>query len=181
MGVALGAFDGAEASRDLSVELPGPEIALGLLFVMGVARSFMNRNLSECLAWQVKLSHDRFAWKPSSTDGSSGWRPSGGRAFRRSSGPRGARRRSETNADSVSRRHSRLRPVCRTCRWTVTKCGESTRVYLVDTSVLTRLRKRGVTATLLALEDVRYSPISGLEYRFSAGEEVELRTDPATG
>jgi predicted nucleic acid-binding protein len=44
-------------------------------------------------------------------------------------------------------------------------------VYLVDTSVLTRLAKPGVASTLLALEDVRYSPISGLEYRFSASNE----------
>ncbi len=46
-------------------------------------------------------------------------------------------------------------------------------MYLVDTSVLTRLRKPGVASTLLALEDVRYSPISGLEYRFSASNERE--------
>ena len=41
-------------------------------------------------------------------------------------------------------------------------------MYLVDTSVLTRLRKPGVAERLLELEDVRYSPVSGLEYRYSA-------------
>ena len=46
-------------------------------------------------------------------------------------------------------------------------------MYLVDTSVLTRLRKPGVAATLLELEDVRYSPMSGLEYRYSASNEAE--------
>lgn len=46
-------------------------------------------------------------------------------------------------------------------------------MYLVDTSVLTRLRHPGVAATVLALEDVRYSPISGLEYRFSASNTAE--------
>lgn len=46
-------------------------------------------------------------------------------------------------------------------------------MYLVDTSVLTRLRNVGVTSTLLALGDVRYSPVSGLEYRFSASNESQ--------
>jgi predicted nucleic acid-binding protein len=46
-------------------------------------------------------------------------------------------------------------------------------VYLVDTSVLTRLRDPGVAATVLALEDVRYSPISDLEYRFPASNARE--------
>ena len=46
-------------------------------------------------------------------------------------------------------------------------------MYLVDTSVLTRLRKPGVAATLLALDDVRYSPITALEYRFSASNAAE--------
>ncbi len=46
-------------------------------------------------------------------------------------------------------------------------------MYLVDTSVLTRLRHRSVVSTILALEDVRYSPISGLEYRYSASNPDE--------
>ena len=46
-------------------------------------------------------------------------------------------------------------------------------MYLVDTSVLTRLRNVGVTSTLLALGDVKYSPVSGLEYRFSASNESQ--------
>ena len=46
-------------------------------------------------------------------------------------------------------------------------------MYLVDTSVLTRLRMPGVAATVLALDDVRYSPISGLEFRFSASDAAE--------
>ena len=53
------------------------------------------------------------------------------------------------------------------------RCGALDHVYLVDTSVLTRLRKPGVAATLLAFEDVRYSPISALEYRFSASTTKE--------
>jgi predicted nucleic acid-binding protein len=44
-------------------------------------------------------------------------------------------------------------------------------VYLVDTSVLTRLAKPGVAATLLELDEVSYSPISALEYRYSAANE----------
>jgi predicted nucleic acid-binding protein len=46
-------------------------------------------------------------------------------------------------------------------------------VYLVDTSVLTCLRKPGVVATLLELNDVLYSPMSGLEYRHSASNAAE--------
>lgn len=46
-------------------------------------------------------------------------------------------------------------------------------MYLVDTSVLTRLRKPGVAAALLALEHVRHSPMSALEYRFSASNTTE--------
>lgn len=46
-------------------------------------------------------------------------------------------------------------------------------MYLVDTSVLTRLRYPAVASTVLALEDVRYSPISGLEYRYSASNPQE--------
>ncbi len=56
---------------------------------------------------------------------------------------------------------------------TDTKCGESVHVYLVDTSVLTRLRHPQVAERLRELEDVRYSPISGLKYRFSASNEVQ--------
>jgi predicted nucleic acid-binding protein len=39
--------------------------------------------------------------------------------------------------------------------------------------VLTRLKNPEVARTVLALEDVRYSPISGLEYRFSASNANE--------
>ena len=46
-------------------------------------------------------------------------------------------------------------------------------MYLVDTSVLTRLRKPGVAQTLLALEDLHYAPISALEYRFSAANATQ--------
>jgi predicted nucleic acid-binding protein len=46
-------------------------------------------------------------------------------------------------------------------------------VYLVDTSVLTRLAKPGIAEKLLALGDLFYSPISSLELRFSASNEKE--------
>lgn len=46
-------------------------------------------------------------------------------------------------------------------------------MYLIDTSVLTRLGKPAVAAALLALEDVRVPPIAALEYRFSASNASE--------
>jgi predicted nucleic acid-binding protein len=66
---------------------------------------------------------------------------------------------------------------------TVMQCGGLARVYLVDTSVLTRLRKPGIAEKLLVLDDVRYSPISALEYRYSASNETEwqLLTQVLTG
>jgi predicted nucleic acid-binding protein len=48
-------------------------------------------------------------------------------------------------------------------------------VYLVDTSVLTRLRLPQVGSTLLGLGQVFYSPISGLEFRYSASNESDYR------
>jgi predicted nucleic acid-binding protein len=56
-------------------------------------------------------------------------------------------------------------------------------VFLVDTSVLTRLRKPGIAEKLLTLEHVHYSPISGLEYRFSAsnGNEYDLVSQVLAG
>jgi predicted nucleic acid-binding protein len=48
-------------------------------------------------------------------------------------------------------------------------------VYLVDTSVFTRVRNVNVSAELhqLAPLDLRYSPITGLELRYSASNEIE--------
>jgi predicted nucleic acid-binding protein len=48
-------------------------------------------------------------------------------------------------------------------------------VYLVDTSVLTRLRLPKVGNTLLGLGQIFYSPISGLELRYSASNESDYR------
>lgn len=48
-------------------------------------------------------------------------------------------------------------------------------VYLVDTSVLTRLRLAKVGSTLLGLGQIFYSPISGLELRYSASNESDYR------
>ena len=48
-------------------------------------------------------------------------------------------------------------------------------VYLVDTSVLTRLRLPKIGTTLLGLGQIFYSPISGLELRYSASNETDYR------
>lgn len=48
--------------------------------------------------------------------------------------------------------------------------------YLVDTSVLTRLHNAAVAAAVEVLDDVRYSPVVGLEYRFQASNEREWDT-----
>jgi predicted nucleic acid-binding protein len=48
-------------------------------------------------------------------------------------------------------------------------------VYLVDTSVLTRLRYPQIGSTLLGLGQLFYSPISGLELRYSASNEADYR------
>jgi predicted nucleic acid-binding protein len=48
-------------------------------------------------------------------------------------------------------------------------------VYLVDTSVLTRLRLPAIGTTLLGLGRLFYSPISGLELRYSASNEAEYK------
>jgi predicted nucleic acid-binding protein len=48
-------------------------------------------------------------------------------------------------------------------------------VYLVDTSVLTRLRYPQIGSTLLGLGQLFYSPISGLELRYSASNEGDYR------
>jgi predicted nucleic acid-binding protein len=48
-------------------------------------------------------------------------------------------------------------------------------VYLVDASVLTRLRVPKIGSTLLGLGRVFYSPISGLELRYSASNETDYR------
>jgi hypothetical protein len=48
-------------------------------------------------------------------------------------------------------------------------------VYLIDTSVLTRLRLPKIGATLLGLGQILYSPISGLELRYSASNEADYR------
>ena len=48
-------------------------------------------------------------------------------------------------------------------------------MYLIDTSVLTRLRLPKIGATLLGLGQILYSPISGLELRSSASNETEYR------
>ena len=55
------------------------------------------------------------------------------------------------------------------------KCGESVPVYLIDTSVFTRMRRASVAEVMesLAPFDLRYSPITGLELRFSASNETE--------
>ena len=49
-------------------------------------------------------------------------------------------------------------------------------MYLIDTSVLTRLARPVVAAALLALEDVSVPPIAALEYRFSASNPSEWDT-----
>jgi predicted nucleic acid-binding protein len=48
-------------------------------------------------------------------------------------------------------------------------------VYLIDSSVFTRMRRPAVAEAMesLAPFDLRYSPITGLELRFSAGNETE--------
>ena len=48
-------------------------------------------------------------------------------------------------------------------------------VYLVDTSVLTRLRHAKIANTLLGLGQLFYSPVSGLEIRYSASNEADYR------
>ena len=48
-------------------------------------------------------------------------------------------------------------------------------MYLVDTSVLTRLRLPRIGATLLGLGQIFYSPLSGLELRYSASNESDYR------
>jgi hypothetical protein len=48
-------------------------------------------------------------------------------------------------------------------------------MYLVDTSVLTRLRVPNIGATLLGLGQLFYSPISGLELRYSASNDGDYR------
>jgi predicted nucleic acid-binding protein len=53
--------------------------------------------------------------------------------------------------------------------------SERPTVYLVDTSVLTRLRLPKIGNTLLGLGQVFYSPISGLELRCSASNESDYR------
>lgn len=50
-----------------------------------------------------------------------------------------------------------------------------TAVYLVDTSVLTRLRFPQIGGTLLGLGQLFYSPVSGLELRYSASNESDYR------
>jgi predicted nucleic acid-binding protein len=52
---------------------------------------------------------------------------------------------------------------------------EQTAVYLVDTSVLTRLRLPRIGSTLLGLGQLFYSPVSGLELRYSASNESDYR------
>ncbi|MEP7113593.1 MAG: PIN domain-containing protein [Ilumatobacteraceae bacterium] len=49
-------------------------------------------------------------------------------------------------------------------------------MYLVDTSVLTRLRLPNIANTLVGLGRLYYSSISGLELRFSASNETDYRT-----
>lgn len=48
-------------------------------------------------------------------------------------------------------------------------------MYLVDTSVLTRLRFAKIGNTLVGLGRVFYSPVSGLELRYSASNEAGYR------
>lgn len=48
-------------------------------------------------------------------------------------------------------------------------------VYLVDTSVLTRLRLPAIGNVLLGLGQLFYSPVSGLELRYSASNETDYR------
>jgi predicted nucleic acid-binding protein len=48
-------------------------------------------------------------------------------------------------------------------------------MYLVDTSVLARLRLPKIGDTLLGLGRLFYSPISGLELRYSASNESDYR------
>ena len=48
-------------------------------------------------------------------------------------------------------------------------------MYLVDTSVLTRLRHAKIANTLLGLGQLFYSPVSGLELRYSASNEADYR------
>ncbi len=55
------------------------------------------------------------------------------------------------------------------------RCGESVRVFLVDTSVFTRLRRPSVVSALdpLLSFDLRYSALTGLELRFSASSTTD--------
>lgn len=48
-------------------------------------------------------------------------------------------------------------------------------MYLIDTSVLTRLRLSKIGITLLGLGQIFYSPVSGLELRYSASNETDYR------
>ena len=48
-------------------------------------------------------------------------------------------------------------------------------MYLVDTSALTRLRLPKIGSTLLGLGQIFYSPVSGLELRYSASNETDYR------
>ena len=48
-------------------------------------------------------------------------------------------------------------------------------MYLIDTSVLTRLRLPKIGNTLLGLGQIFYSPVSGLELRYSASNETDYR------
>jgi predicted nucleic acid-binding protein len=56
-----------------------------------------------------------------------------------------------------------------------TRCGHWGLVFLVDTSVFTRVGRPTVRATLdeLAPSGLSYSPLTGLELRFSASNETE--------
>ena len=48
-------------------------------------------------------------------------------------------------------------------------------MYLVDTSVLTRMRRPTIGTTLLGLGRIFYSPISGLDLRYSASNEADYK------
>ncbi len=48
-------------------------------------------------------------------------------------------------------------------------------MYLIDTSVLTRLHRPRIGNTLLGLGQLYYSPVSGLELRHSASNEGDYR------
>ena len=49
-------------------------------------------------------------------------------------------------------------------------------MYLVDTSVLTRLRLPAIGNILLGLGQLMYSPVSGLELRYSASNGADYHT-----